>query len=215
LSPDQLAALAGLLEVDRPAAIETLKLNLEWIGARYLVWFRQDEEGPSRAEQNAALKKLSASPDELEPILAKLDYATQARLVHVLWTHPLTKYRGDVTRLDQIARDAPELVLNCAKLALAAGKKRGGSSPRKTLPLIIRWLASIYEETTGREFTHNPYNKTEYMGTPQSDAGRFVTAFLGMVDPDLPPRAIATEMARLVAARERTVKHPPSAVQTI
>jgi len=214
LKHKQVANLGRCLGL-RASALARQKANLESIGARYRLWLQQDENGPSQAEQNAALKKLSASPEKLECTLAQLDHATRARLVDALSTHPLTKYRGGVTRLDQIARDTPELVLNCAKLALAEGQKRRGPSPRKTLPAAIRWLAQVYEETTGREFTHTPYEKTEYTGTPQSHGGRFVTTFLKIVDEDLALTSIATEMARFVQAREAERQSSHRAVQTI
>ena len=146
----------------------------------------------------------------------QLDYATQSELLDILWTH-LLAIGGKLGLLDQIAREDPELVIDCAKRLLAEGKKRRGPASRKTLPIIIAWLASIYEETTGLKFTHTPYHRCEYTSVPQSHAGRFVTTFLWMVDPDLPkiPTAIATEMARFVEARERRVKDPRCAGQTI
>src|SRR5262245_18052076 len=107
LSADQIDALAGLLEIGSPAAVETLKSNLEGICARYLLWIQQDAKGPSWAEHNAALKKPIASPQRLEPILAQLDHATQARLLDALWTSPRIKILRNIERLDQIARDAP------------------------------------------------------------------------------------------------------------
>ena len=60
LSADQLAALAGILEIDSRAAIVKLKQSLEWLGAYCPVWLQHDEKGPSRAEQNAGLKKRDA-----------------------------------------------------------------------------------------------------------------------------------------------------------
>jgi len=124
--------------------------------------------------------------------------------------------RGEKPALfDQIARNDPELVVDCAKRLLAKGQKRPGPGSRKTLPIVIRWLASIYEETTGLKFTHTPYAKTKYKGTPQSHAGQFVTTFLKMVDPKLPETAIATEMARFVETRKRTDHDSPGDVQTI
>jgi hypothetical protein len=72
--------------------------------------------------------------------------------------------------------------------------------------IVIGFLASAYEETTGSEFTHTAYVKTKYEGVPQSHAGRFVTAFLKIVDPRLPETAIATEMAHFVKWRKRNGK---------
>lgn len=120
--------------------------------------------------------------------MARLDYATQGELLDVIWARLIASGRK-LELLDQIARNDRELVIDCAKHLLAQGKKHRGPAPRKTLPIIIRWLASIYEETTGRIFTHRPYEKTKYRGTPQSHAGQFLTAFLTMVDPKLPKAA--------------------------
>ena len=194
----------------------TLKPRLEAIGARYLLWLEQDERGPSRAERNAALKSVLTSPQELERNLAQLDYATQGELLDMLWARLLA--RGEkLGLLDQIARDDPELVIDCAKQLLAKGQKWRGPRSRTTLPIIVRWLASIYEETTGSKFTHTPYYRCEYTSVPQSQAGRFVISFLRMVDPNLPniPTAITTEMASFVAAGERGVKDSSCEVQTI
>jgi len=192
LSEEQFTELSGLLS---PSS--QLKATLEWIGARYLLWLQQDERGPSQAERNAALKQLLGTPQELEPMLAKLDYATQDELLDVLWARLIASGRKLVL-LDQIARDDPELVIDCATYLLAQGKKRRGPARRKTLPIIIRWLASMYEETTGRTFTHTPYVKTKYKGTPQSHGGQFVTAFLKMVDPKLPKTAIPPKWRALL-----------------
>ena len=203
LNDEQVAQLGRHLGLTARERLAQLKATLERIGARHLLWIQQDEKGPRRAEQNAGLKQVSASPDELASTVTKLDCATQARLLDVLWTHPCIKFRGG-EQLDKIARDAPDMVVDAARLAL--GQKRCGPAPRKTLPMIIRWLASIYEETTDLKFTHTPYEKTKYNGTPQSQAGQFVTAFLKMVDPKLPETAIAPEMARFVETREGRYK---------
>ena len=217
LDDEQLAEIDAYLGLSTLDSLSQLKATLEWIGGRYRLWIQQDERGPSRAEQNAALKKLLASPRELESLLAQLDYATQAELLDMLWTHPLAKSRGGIVQLDQCARDTPELVIDCIKCVLSEGDKRRGPAGRKTLPIIIGWLASIYEETTGFKFTHTPYYRCAYTSAPQSHAGHFVTTFLRMVDPDLPkiPTAIATEMARFVKAREGNSHSSPGAVQTI
>jgi hypothetical protein len=214
LDEEDLAEIGNALGIRASETLSQLKPRLEEIGTRYLLWLQQDERGPSQAERNAALKKVLASPQEPERRLAQLDYATQGELLDMLWARLLA--RGEkLALLDQIARDDPELVIDCTKSLLAKGQKRRGPAPRKTLLFIISWLASIYEETTGRTFTHTPYVKTKYKGTPQSHAGQFLTAFLKMVDPKLPATSIATEMARFVAAREAGDHDFPGEVQTI
>jgi hypothetical protein len=214
LSDDQFAKLCTHLDLSASDIPPQLKPKLELIGTRTRLWIQQDEKGPSQAERNAALKKLLASRQDVKLLVAQLDSTTQGELLDVLWSHPRIKFRGG-EQLDQIARDDPGLVIDCAKRLLAKGQKRPGPGCRKTLPIIIRWLASIYEETTGLKFTHTPYAKTKYKGTPQSQAGQFVTAFLKLVDPKLPETAIATEMARFVETREGRDQAFHGAVQTI
>jgi hypothetical protein len=214
LSDEQFAELVRLLGLSASENPPQLKTKLEWIGTRYLLWIQQDEKGPSQAERNAVLRRVSASPQELERSLAQLDYATQGELLDILWAH-LLGIGGKLGLLDQLAREDPELVIDCAKRLLAKGKTRRGPASRKTLPIIIAWLASIYEDTTGVKFTHTPYEKTKYKGTPQSHAGQFMTAFLKMVDPKLPQTAIATEMARFVETQQGRDQDFHRAVQTI
>jgi hypothetical protein len=211
LSADQLAALAGILEIDSPLTIAKLKSELESIGAYYPVWLQQDEKGPSWAEQNAALKKLLVSP-EPKLTLSRLDYATQGRVLDELWTHRCPRSGEVVENLLEVTDDTLEHVLHCAKLALAEGQKRRGPPTPKTLPLVIGRLAKVYEETTGERLRHTPYAKTKYKGTPQSKAGRFMAAFLKIVDPRLPETSIATELARFVARRNKAQED--SRVQT-
>jgi hypothetical protein len=75
LDQEDLAEIGSALGIRAPETLSQLKPRLEEIGARYLLWIQQDEKGPSQAERNDALKRLLASPHDLEPILALLDYA--------------------------------------------------------------------------------------------------------------------------------------------
>jgi hypothetical protein len=214
LSDDQFAKLCTHLDLSASDIPPQLKPKLEFIGTRYRLWIQQDEKGPSQAERNAALKKLLASRQDVKLLLAQLDSTTQGELLDLLWSHPGIKSRSSLPLLDQIAREVPELVIDCARWLLAEGNNRRGPASRKTLPIIIGWLALIYEETTELNFTHTPYEKTRYRGTPQSRAGQFVTEFLKMVDPKLRETAIATEIARFVG-REGSERGSPVSVQTI
>ena len=52
--------------------------------------------------------------------------------------------------------------------------------------------------------THNPYESVgNYTGSPQSEAGRLMAAFLQIVDPELPASSVATELARYVRALKK------------
>jgi hypothetical protein len=171
LSADQVAALAKMIEIHSPAAMANLKPSLEQIGVYYLRGLQQDEKGPSRAEQNAALRRVIRSGRELSSTLARLDDATHGRLLDALMMQPVIEARPVIEQLNNWAA-AVDHAVECATLALATGQK-GGPSPRITLPIIIGFLASVYEEATGLEFTHTPYADDKYQGAPQSQAGRF------------------------------------------
>jgi hypothetical protein len=97
-------------------------------------------------------------------------------------THPRSGSGCVVEQFHEITDDNVEHVLHCAEIALAEGQTRRGPPPRKTLRIMIEQLATLFEEATGRAFTHTPYVKTKYKGIPQSHAGRFVTAFLKIVE---------------------------------
>jgi glutamyl-tRNA reductase len=53
LDDKQVAEIGRHLGMKASAAISQLKATLEEIGARYRLWIKQDEKGPSWAEQNA------------------------------------------------------------------------------------------------------------------------------------------------------------------
>ena len=135
-----------------PNALSELKSKLEPIGARYRIYIQQDKRGPSRAERNAALKKVLASPEELQRNLAQLDSATYGELQDKVWVHLLAGGRR-LGLLDQIAREDPDFVIDCATRVVSEGQKRRGPAGSRTLTIVISLLASVYEETTGLTFT--------------------------------------------------------------
>jgi hypothetical protein len=94
-------------------------------------------------------------------------------------------------------------------LATEAGshlKVRPGPQIRPSLHLLVQDLCSLYEEATGQWPTHNPYIKTNYRGTPQSEGGRFVVAAMAAIEPGLLSRQVATVMRFVVAAGQKTLK---------
>lgn len=218
LSPEQARSLAAMLDVTRPDDIDSLKQELEEIGRFYLRWSAQDEKGPSRAERNAALREVVEATQRLELLLKALDHASEADLMDAL-----APYRSETWEFDeegnvkdthesqefgfrqiQTLRDRLTHFNESAAPYLRSRLHQGGPDPRKTLPAIIGFLAEVYEQETSKPLTHNPYQGVEdYKGLPQSQAGRFMAAFLKIVDPELPATSIATELARYVKASKK------------
>ncbi len=149
----------------------------------------------------------------LEILLKALDHASDAELMDAL-----APYRSMIREFDEDGhvtdqRESQELGFrqiqalrdrlthfneNTAPFLKRCLRQRG-PEPRKTLPVIIGFLAEVYEREASDPVTHNPYKGVgDYKGVPQSRAGRFMAAFFEVVDPSLPATSIATELARFV-----------------
>ena len=82
-----------------------------------------------------------ASPKELQRNLAQLDYATYGELQDKVWVHLLESGRR-LGLLDQIARDDPDFVIDCATRLVAEGQKRRGPAGVSNLAYCYK-LAAI------------------------------------------------------------------------
>jgi hypothetical protein len=61
-----------------------------------------------------------------------------------------------------------------------------GPDPRTSLPLLVARLCDLWARETGRRVTVNPFNKSEYAGVPQSQAGVFVCEVVETLKPASP-----------------------------
>jgi|RhiMetdeSRZDD1v2_1073273.scaffolds.fasta_scaffold265944_2 hypothetical protein len=144
----------------------------------------------TQAEQNAALMEISPLARELTRRLRCLDMGAE-------WALMLS---AGVDYLPDFA-DRLERVADGAARTLELGKKRTGPHRNPAIDRIMSDLKRLYEQHTGKVFSHNPKQKTEYLGAPQSAAGRFVAVFFQAVDPSITQTAISTAMASVVRAR--------------
>jgi len=94
-----------------------------------------------------------------------------------------------------------EIVADGAARTLELGNKRTGPRRNPAIDRIMPDLKRLYEQYTGKLFSHNPKLKTRYLGQPQSAAGRYVVRFFQAVDPSITQTAICTAMARVRARR--------------
>jgi hypothetical protein len=148
--------------------------------ARGYLWRRnQNQKVPTRAEQNAALKEVGDFAREhgeglcgLEMRLRNVDLGTEWELDVKLRTcriHLLTEEIADLAdRLGELA--------DAAEQALRAGKQKSGPRMRMHVQTAVRDLVNLYEECTGKPFSHNPKVLTKYDGKPHSRAGGFIVA---------------------------------------
>ena len=151
-----------------------------------------------KTNKDSSLHTIAVEFDELLHLLTDMDQSTHWELVLSLASD------GDVSRLRQCNPSGfEEIQERLGILAKAAGRKAGelagkkGPTPMRTLPFTVEALADLYEEVTGRTATHSPSKNSEYVGSPQSAAGKFMEAFFKCVDDDLPPERISTALTRL------------------
>jgi hypothetical protein len=163
--------------------------------AREYAWREnQDRQTASRSEQNASLAEISRLTNSLATRLRGLDLDALSSLQNGL---PL---RDPLTAIDVLA-DQLDDFHDAAGQALSVGKKSTGRRVPIGLNRTVTELASLYERATGKRFSHNPKRRTDYLGTPQSPAGRFIVAFFKIVDPAVSPTPLAIAMAAVVKTR--------------
>jgi len=173
--------------------------------AREYRWRRnQNQETPTRAEQNAALREVGRLAQEhgkglrsLEMRLRTLDMGTEWELV----TRSRMLRTGKFTDAIANTADALEDFAQTAKQALHAGQQKSGPRIQTHLHRAVEKLAALYEEFTGKPLSHNPKLLTEYDGEPHSPAGRFIVAFFEIVDPHIRLTSLSTAIASVVKSR--------------
>ncbi len=164
--------------------------------ARRFLWLRnQYHARGTQAEQNAALAAIVHLAGELKRLLCCLD-------IEVEWALWQSAALSDGFLPD--LGDRLEIVADGAARTLELGKKRTGPRRNPTIDRIMPDLKRLYEQYTGKLFSHNPKLKSRYLGQPQSAAGRYVAGFFQAVDPSITQTAICTAMARVVRARRST-----------
>ncbi len=163
--------------------------------AREYFWLRsQNQQKPTRAEQNAALKEVGQLARDLEMRLRSLDTDTEWELVtRFPARYPTDAFADLADRLGDFAHAAGQ--------ALRAGKQNSGPRFQTHVQRAVEKLANLYEEFTGDRFSHSPRLRTDYDGTPQSPAGHFIVAFFRIVDPGIPSTSLSTAMASIVRSR--------------
>jgi hypothetical protein len=165
--------------------------RLERCGRNYLWQRNHHQQKPTRAEQNAALEEVGQLAADLEVRLRALDIDTQWELITTLPEPPENSLSNAIEDLS----DRLEKLVDAADQALRTGKKTTGPRIRTYLERAVMELANIYEDVTGKPFSHNPKLLTKYDGKPHSESGHFIVAFFGIVDHGVKPAWLSTPMA--------------------
>jgi hypothetical protein len=169
--------------------------------ARTFLWLRNQYRARwTQVEQNASVAEIGHLARELATRLRCPDLEVEWALME--------SAALSVDYLPDLA-DRLETIADGAARTLELGKKRTGPRHNPAIDRIMPDLKRLYEQHTGKVFTHNPKRKTEYLGQPQSVAGRYVATFFQAVDPLVTQTTICTAMANVVRARiKRNVRSP-------
>lgn len=217
LSPEQVLAINALAEAVHPKDAAAAAAELTEIAQTYLVWLEQDEKGPTRAERNAALKEILDATKRLERLLSLLDGASESDLVDVLAPLRVTTRAFDAEGNVTSAHNSQEygfhqlesLRSRLAHLNDTAGrtlrrqsrKPRRGPTAKKTLPEIVSRLCEFYERRTGKRVSHTAVKNDQYLSSSQSDAGKFITHFMKVIDTKLRTTAVSSTLAQVIKRR--------------
>jgi hypothetical protein len=161
--------------------------------ARTFLWLRnQYRVRWTRAEQNAAFAEIGQLAGQLATRLSCLDMEAEWDL--------LNSAALPVESLPELS-DRLAVIADATERALHLGKQKSGPHRDPCIDRIVPDLKLLYEQCTGKIFSHNPKRKAEYLGRPQSAAGRYVVTFFQAVDPTVTETAISTAMAALVSSK--------------
>lgn len=150
----------------------------------------------TRQGNNAQLLILADAADQLAEDLILLDEASEDKIHRQL----PQKDDYDVHHLADAIRIARRLEL-AARTALEMSKKKGGPLPRPTRRQVVIWLADLVERY-GCTFSHSPYDRLRYDGSPQTPAGQFVLKFLQTCT-SITPQAVSSVIAAAIRYRNR------------
>lgn len=202
-----------------PEVREAFDLDrLETIANCYYRDLAQETGGEaSKGEQNASIAIMLDCVEK-----ARRDPTDRARMnLEALWTAAdddlAFRLLRAVGRSHSVGASGfgivSELSLDTIEAALleCQTQSRGPLPASPAEQRLIGELIDAWEVTTGRTATHNPKIKTRYTGDAGSEAGRFVTAAVKIIDPEVLTTTVASLMDERLKARRRARAKPKPA----
>lgn len=161
--------------------------------------------GATSGQSNEALRqvagtalKLTRNPDpqareRLDAIIDALDDRTAPMFREALELLVVAKPDADHWKISTCSLE------DIAAAAMNAQSRQHGPLTDAILVETLAALAPIYEQATGKAFTHFKYKAAEKTNESQSVFGRFATTFLTSIDPQLKPKGVSNGIDRLRA----------------
>ena len=194
---NRLIKALGRVNIKRKKIVD----ELENCAADYFRIRDQYQRRPTRAEQNAALAEVGqlarehgSGLRELEYRLRVLDIATEWELMLALPGFDSLNFANAFAN----TADDVENLTHAAQKALHEGKRKSGPRTSIWIHRTVARLASLYEKSSGKRVSHNPKEKTRYVGRPRSHAGRFIISFFEIVDPRVRETSLSAPMVDYV-----------------
>jgi hypothetical protein len=194
---------------------EAVLPELQGLAASYRRWIAQTDATPKRAKINRELKKLATDARAFAQRLKALDDDVLFEAMRRFG--PEEKPGADAgqrqLRHERLA-DEIDRFARAMERAHAEAAAQTGPDRNMDLAVAVQRLVELYEHVTDKPVTHSAAKGSVYDGTPRSDAGRFVLAFIRSVDPRGPGEGrlkdttISTELAKFI--RHRNSRRPGS-----
>ncbi|PZO40715.1 MAG: hypothetical protein DCE92_01850 [Alphaproteobacteria bacterium] len=205
----QLATGLGVSSANQQLELETA------VNRYYRDMAQQLPHPPTKGEMNASIKIIEkivkkARNDPLGKWRRELDVLLNYTDGNLAWC-----LRCEISRqlpaLETVHFEEIPLDVVAGALADCRTTSRGPLPPDRPMIGLIASLTSLYESVADKVATHNPKIKTEYNGTPQSEAGRFVLKAVKAIDPGILPMTINSLFGQHLKSRRLDSLKPQSA----
>ncbi len=212
-------ALAAFLDVSREEDIASLKAAVEGIGQIYFARRAQDEEGPTRAERNEALRRLAKAEDFVQALDA-LNHRAESALMDALQLYSDRSWMKGLGvesafhLIEEVKRASGDVDIDIATGYMRAAveeylphlQRQRGPDYAINLSLAVDDVLDLYHKITGKAPTHSVVSRADNTEALNSKAGRFVTMVFGPINrtlkknnqPEILPTRIFTEVRRAV-----------------
>jgi len=207
LKEDEIAKLAVLLGVTKADQHQKLARQLEIIAEEYLDAVAISKVTPSRGETNAAIEAILRSARDLITKLQYADIVSEVHLCKVMADNPYIQEKGLPQESGRVHYEELRCRLehfdDILTPYLEEAKKHRGRTENTILKLTIKALINLYEELSGRTFTHTCQLDGQYTPDPRSNGGHFVQAALEHIDKNITPGSVSSILSEYIRDRNR------------
>jgi len=190
--------LAEFLGVSDAEHINAMKAAVDYIGEMFFARQAQDEEGPTRAERNEALKQLAEAEDFVWA-LGALNHRAEGALMDALYLYSDHSWQkqlgveGAFSLIEKVKRargctdlDIPiDHMRKAIRESLPRLQRQRGPDYGISLSLAVDEMLDLYHRVTGKAPTHSVIHYDDNTQGLNSKAGRFVVMVFDQINQTL------------------------------